>query len=427
MQVARENLHIANKVYRYRSDVLSPDDLSELGDAAHALQTEYKNKAGSDEQFESSIERLKSILQRTGGAFYSKPAWAENAEVFLVAAILAIGIRFFFFQPFKIPTNSMYPTYNGMTHEVYTPESPRPNLLKKILRKAQLWATPYTISAPRSGRLLIPINITESPNPNGPSRFLIDFNPSLGKRLGLFPTWRLGYRFYFDDLSKPVLLQVPSKFSGIDDIVRQRFYPDAPDWRIPNPQVTQWVAEKRATGEIIQVNGRSYLSPKENFKPADTALTFDILTGDTLFVDRFSYHFFKPKSGAPFVFRTGKIPGISELHGGKAQYYIKRLAGEPGDTLEIRDRALYRNGQAADGAQAFIDNAQRKGEYEGYLPIGNLDKQSIRVPEKTYYALGDNSDASSDSRVWGWVPDSEVIGKALFIFYPFSHRWGLAQ
>ena len=63
--------------------------------------------------------------------------------------------------------------------------------------------------------------------------------------------------------------------------------------------------------------------------------SFDILTGDQLFVDRISYHFMKPNVGDGFVFRTGGIPGI-----GADQYYIKRLVGLPGDILKIESPVL---------------------------------------------------------------------------------------
>ena len=59
------------------------------------------------------------MLRRTGGAIYPKSSLVENVEFFLVAAIVILGIRTYFLQPFKIPTNSMWPTYNGMTPEAF--------------------------------------------------------------------------------------------------------------------------------------------------------------------------------------------------------------------------------------------------------------------------------------------------------------------
>ena len=331
--IARRALHLAKKVYRYRRDVLSVEVLQTLNDATEALRAALRNNgAGNESALNIAMEDMDRALQRSGGTFYPRPAWAENVEMFLVAAILAIGIRFYFFQPFKIPTNSMYPTYHGMTYEAYAGRDALPSSFERWLRRARLWATPYRITASRAGRVRIPIHVTKVDRPKGAIQVFIDFDEIIGRRWGVLPA-------------------------------RQR-----------------------------------------------------------------EYHFFKPRSGDPFVFRTGKISGIG--HRGRVtqdQYYIKRLAGEPKDILSIRDGTLYRNGKPAVGAQAFIDNADGKGEYAGYLPAGNLSNNEVRVPLGHYYALGDNSDESSDSRFWGWVPERELVGKALFIFYPFSWRWGPAH
>jgi signal peptidase I len=139
--------------------------------------------------------------------------------------------------------------------------------------------------------------------------------------------------------------------------------------------------------------------------------------------------FFRPKVGEGFVFRTKQL---YELHpnmnrGPKDQYYIKRLVGVPGDRLEIREPVLYRNGQPISGAKAFEKNANREGLYPGYRNIGRLDEGVVaEVPEGHFMALGDNSASSLDSRYWGYVPEEDVVGRPLFIYYPFTRRWGIA-
>jgi signal peptidase I len=47
------------------------------------------------------------------------------------------------------------------------------------------------------------------------------------------------------------------------------------------------------------------------------------------------------------------------------------------------------------------------------------------VPEKHYFALGDNSKHSSDSRDWGPVPEENIMGRAVFVYWPFAPHWGL--
>ena len=81
---------------------------------------------------------------------------------------------------------------------------------------------------------------------------------------------------------------------------------------------------------------------------------------------------------------------------------------------------------------AFEYNAEEIDGYEGYVNgkenMRYLDPgTSYQIPEDKYFALGDNSDNSLDSRYWGSFDKREVIGRAFFIYYPFTKRWGPAQ
>ena len=185
-------------------------------------------------------------------------------------------------------------------------------------------------------------------------------------------------------------------------------------------------------------------------KKGDKILSFDILTGDLLFVDRFSYNFFPPKVGSGFVFRTENIHSPthdrSSVRQAKTeQYYIKRLVGTPGDQLEVRKPAkmiadgdqpdadskegqLFRNGKPIDGAEAFAKNSRKDGLYPGYTADGLLGfGEVVNIPGHSYFAMGDNSPNSSDSRFWGFVPEKDVVGRPLFIYYPLTSRWGPAR
>ena len=169
------------------------------------------------------------------------------------------------------------------------------------------------------------------------------------------------------------------------------------------------------------------VSTGKTFQKGERLLSFDILTGDQLFVDRMSYHFSEPKVGQGFVFRTRNIKGVEREGKYTDKYYIKRLVGVPGDTLEVKEPALYRNGKEIEGSAAFGKNAQREGLYRGYVNIERLDAgKTVTIPEDSFFAMGDNSSDSLDSRYWGTVPGKDVIGKPLFIYYPFTRRWGPA-
>ena len=127
---------------------------------------------------------------------------------------------------------------------------------------------------------------------------------------------------------KNTFLRVPAEFD-LDELIGKKFA------GVENLQDLPLV--------ISQDQGfpsnRLKLSDK-HFNKGDLLIGFDILLGDALFVDRFSYNFVHPKSGDPSVFRTGSIDEFNRKIGteiisqiGEDKYYIKRLVGEPGDVL----------------------------------------------------------------------------------------------
>lgn len=410
-------LRLASKVYNYRHDILNEKQLKLLQAASHELELSANQQPVEEKKLRQSTDNLKKILKSTGGSFFRRSSWAENVETFLVVAILAIGVRTFFFQPFKIPTNSMYPTYNGMTFKVYGENKSKPHIAKRIGNWILFGATHYEVSAPASGELLLPLFSQDELG-----EFYGYFKNERARRRSLlfFLGPRREYTFFIDKTE--VNLSVPADFS-VYKVLREKFAPESLN-------MSDWLTAKGRNGSIIYESGIPLLKTGAFFKKGDTVLAFDILTGDALFVDRLSYNFSRPKIGDPFVFRTRNIPELTRMNGGQPddKYYIKRLVGKGGDTLEIKESVLLRNGNPIEGADAFVKNANRTDEYEGYTNIRRLSSQSKEnIPQDHYYAMGDNSDESSDSRYFGYVPSREVVGKAIFIYYPFSNNWGSAE
>jgi signal peptidase I len=343
-----------------------------------------------------------------------------------VAAIVILGIRTYFIQPFKIPTNSMWPTYYGMTGENFPPGATEaPGAIKRVARLVAFGAQRKEVVAPRSGEI---------------SALFFEHNGTMagglrnGRSWVVFPAIVSEYTFFVD--GEPVRLRLPVDFHDFDRMVIETFFGSEAAFR------KEWQRLKDANGlerTMMKYNEAGQMAPVvrmplgKRAKAGEPILRFDLMTGDQLFVDRVSYHFARPQVGQGFVFRTGNIPRIADTSGD--QYYIKRLVGLPGDTLQIKPPVLWRNEKPIAGADAFLKNAQRDGKYRGYfngLPTagehyGLGPGEKLTIPPNKFFALGDNSLASADGRYWGFVPAKDVAGRPLFIYYPFTRRWGPAR
>lgn len=424
-------LELAEKVLHYRRDVLSPTELAELRARSAQVQAEIRDQAAAP-KLKLSIASLEQILQRTGGKIYPKSSLVENVEFFLVAAIVILGIRAYFLQPFKIPTNSMWPSYHGMTPEVFRERTDEPGAVAQAVRFAAFGARSRRLDAPVSGEVLIPVG-----NLNGRAG-VAHYRVVPGRNWFVFPTQLREYSLYVNDT--PVSVQVPLDFD-FDWALREAFFPQAA--KLEEAIMPLIAAGKFEWREVVEDGRRvrmQFVRTGRTVATGNRLLSFDILTGDQLFVDRMSYHFVQPSVGSGFVFRTKNIPGIADTYGD--QYYVKRLVGVPGDTLEIRRTAgerpanggrggagtLLRNGEPITGAAAFARNNAAEGLYRGYQPLGLLQPgRTVEVPEHAFFALGDNSGNSSDGRYWGFIPEKDVVGRPLVIYYPFTRRWGLAR
>ncbi len=413
-------LELADKVYHYRRDVLPAPLLGELQSHIAGLRVTLKERDNAA-KLKLSIEALEGVLRRTGGMHYPKSGLVENVEFFLVAAIVILGIRMYFVQPFKIPTNSMWPSYNGMTPEVFAKKSDEPGPAGRLLRLVAMGARPRTLDAADNGEVLIPIAGRQS-------RGIVKYTEVPGRSWGVFPARNREYSLLVGE--RWVTTQVPLDFD-FDWVIRDAFFPgkqslgESLEAKFSHGEfVDRDISTSRGTERIRFIRTGRFV------KAGERVLSFDILTGDQLFVDRVSYHFIKPKVGDGFVFRTDNIdsPYMRDAAGQQLeQYYIKRLAGTPGDMLEIREPTLYRNGAPITGSKAYNRNATREGNYPGYRAVGLLAPgQTFTVPPNAYVALGDNSANSQDSRYWGTVPAKDVVGRPLFIYYPFTKRWGVA-
>ncbi len=156
-------------------------------------------------------------------------------------------------------------------------------------------------------------------------------------------------------------------------------------------------------------------------------------SGDHVFVERLSIHFREFRRGDVIVFNTVGLKSPTQPLAG--YYYIKRLAGLPGDTLKIEDNILLIKPKGEDKfipayeiSEKFRKIYSFKGGYLGHWADGILaGGTEITVPENHFFALGDNTYNSLDGRNWGFIPRKNMIGLAVNIFWPVSRRWGLVD
>lgn len=347
----------AEKTIRYRRDLLPAAIISEL--EAQIAQVKAAMKARDQKATNQASERLDALL-----GVHTPPrrdaVWRENVEVILVAIVVAVGIRSYFLQPFKIPTGSMQPTLNGIIGHPLTAAAP--NILQRAFEFVWL------------GRNYIDVVSHEENTVEGVTskKFLFFFTLS---------------RIECDHESFTVY----------------------------------------APPEILQQDFKVY--PGNVYHPQQVIARGAVDTGDQVFVDKFSFNFIHPPRGDVFVFRTNNILGIREDPDAGAPYYIKRLTGTPGDELRIDSPNLYVNGELA---QSFGIHrvASAQPPYRGYGPgqavLAAPDKTFV-IPQHGYFAMGDNSYNSYDSRYWGPVPEENVVGRGLFVYWPFSRHWGVIR
>ena len=350
-------LRHARKYLRYKQDRLSDVDREQIVSEMQTLRESLRSR--DREKIHSAAETLDKTLHKLTPVTWESH-WRENCEVILVAIVIAVGIRSYFLQPFKIPTGSMQPTLNGIIGHPST--EPKPNFLRQIVEFVLL------------GRNYIDVVSREDDQ----------ISEIVPKKVAFFFTF-----------SRLVCERQNFLVYASPDTLRQ-------DFNVFRNRLVH-------RGEVIARGA--------------------IDTGDQVFVDKCSYNFVKPHNGDVFVFRTNGIPAIREDPIAGPPFYIKRLAGLPGDTLRIDPPFLYINGKKAEG-YGFERVMSARPPYRGYAPGHEyLSKPDLTytVPRDGYFAMGDNSYNSFDSRYWGPVPVENLVGRGLFVYWPFFPHWGLIR
>jgi signal peptidase I len=102
----------------------------------------------------------------------------------------------------------------------------------------------------------------------------------------------------------------------------------------------------------------------------------------------------------------------------RSKDFIKRVIGIGGDTVQIRNKVVYVNGERIKDSHAFFqDKAIIPGTFS---PRDNFGP--VTVPKDSYFVMGDNRDRSYDSRFWGFVKKNDLIGRALVLYFSLNGR-----
>jgi signal peptidase I len=382
---ATDTVKHVRKLLNAQRDLLSPQAVEAV--LASVGETEAAMGSGAtDEELVKHISKLEEVANKWIKP-YPNAEWRENIEVFLVAIVVAMAIRTFFLQPFKIPTGSMEPTLFGIETADLREDAnfKMPGALDRFWHVIFYGEIYHDIVATADGEVtrMAPI--------------------------------------------QPVF--------GV--INKQTFWVRyaGQDGEVP---FTVWCGPDGRTDRFGHNTGLDQSLFTTPFRKGDPILRFKETTGDHLFVDRVTYNFHRPRRGDIIVFKTQGIQGLRD----QDQFYIKRLVGLPGETISIGDDQHARiNGRRLDASTPHFENVygfnpaapQREGKFgqwNGHLLQPRPDSllrstnDSLTVDPGHYVVFGDNTMNSLDSRYWGELPEGNVIGKSFFVYWPFSARFG---
>ncbi len=375
-------------------DLLSPQAIAAVTIAMNEVRTAIEEGANKG-KIRIKAEELEFAANKWLKP-YPNAMWRENVEVLLVAVAVAMSIRTFFLQPFKIPTGSMQPTLYGVTSQnlIGNPNFKVPTGWERV--KKWFEGVSYVHVVAESDGVIDRISPIK--------RFLI-FN--------------IEQTFWIDNV--PHTIWFPPDFG------------EAPPGEAPLAYRAGW------TGGHLYHRG-------------DEVVNFRVSAGDHLFVDRFTYNFCQPKRGEIIVFETAGIAGLPQ-----DEFYIKRLVGLGGETLSIKQDyevgnvprfgvvpvgRLVVNGQPLSASTPHFENlygfagvrpGEKKLEYQENHYFGHAMLEALApgnsflVETNHYFAMGDNTFNSLDSRYWGDFPSDRVIGKSCFVYWPITKRFGFGN
>ena len=407
----RKHVH---RILCAQRDLLSPQAVTAVTDSL----AELSKAIGSDIKKADLLKQMEKLEEVANKWLkpYPHHAWRENVEVFLVALAVAMGIRTFFVQPFKIPTGSMQPTLFGITSK---PDFSRP---------PELGGNNETFEIP-----------------TGVSRVADWFK---GNSYVIYQAHQDGT---YDGMSAPfqfLILNIKQTIWFAGQPHNIWFPPDSGGGRtfrirgLPGLLSAFFTSLPPDDESSADLERRMGLRRGTQFLKGQDLLRIKVVSGDHLFVDRLTYNFRRPQRGEIVVFATAGT-AIQQ----QDQFYIKRLVALGGEKVQIgNDRHLRINGDRLDASTPHFENVYsfdpksppQESHYSGHLngfvagrigfgglaPNFPTEESTYKLSATGFMVMGDNTVNSYDSRGWGEFPASNVIGKSFFVYWPITGRFG---
>jgi len=385
--------HVKN-ILNAQRDLLSPQAIENVSQGLEELNTATRANIPKADLLKQ-MEKLEGVANKWLKP-YPNASYRENIEVFLVALAVAMGIRTFFVQPFKIPTGSMQPTLFGVTSDnlMDKPDFVVPTGLARV-REWFEGVSYIDVKAKADGEIT-------------------RINAPVGIRvINFWQTLQIG---------------------GVAHTI---FMP--PDYGSP-PTGSM---ERRSGLNAGTFEQRAGLPFGKTYRQGEQVIKLRVKAGDHLFVDRVTYNFRKPTRGEIAVFQTAGIVGLPQ-----DQFYIKRLVALGGETVAIgNDRHLRINGQRLDKTTPHFENVYSfdpnqppaDSHFSGHVnealarqiygrgglsPLFENENETRTLSKDHYMVMGDNTMNSLDSRTWGEFSATNIIGKQFFVYWPLTSRFG---
>ncbi len=152
---------------------------------------------------------------------------------------------------------------------------------------------------------------------------------------------------------------------------------------------------------------------------------------DGVINDKSAYWFHGPRRGDIVLFRSRDIPALASMKP-RADYWVKRVVGLPGERVSLQPPYVCINGQRVTDPPIFATMARKENGYSGYVFMQDYpgrqylvsEADSVQLGADEYFVLGDNSAASWDSRCWGPVHRRSIIARVTKIIWPLN-RMGI--